>query len=230
MQASRTTSNRRISQSVSAKAIATHRLYRLDNWLSEADANFLLKKKALWKAKQGHYPSAIQLFDRLIAFEPNTAQHYVNRGLVYAWQQQWDKALANYDRAIEIDSTLDKAYSNRANLYAKKQDWAKAISNYEEAIDLNPLNIRARLNQAITLREMGSYGEALLCLNVALFFCPSNATIYAERGRAYHIQGDWNCAIADYKTALNLTKTHPNQTNDLKVACRVRQWMTSLCP
>ncbi|PZO15723.1 MAG: hypothetical protein DCF25_13290 [Leptolyngbya foveolarum] len=228
MQAAKITSNNTASQPVSARAIPARRFYRLDNWLSETDANFLLKKKALWEAKYGHYEAAIQLFNRLISFEPNTAQHYVNRGLVHTWQRQWDKALSDYDRAIKIDNTLDKAYSNWANLYAKKQDWAEAISNYDEAIDLNPLNTCARLNQASAFREMGNYEEALTCLDIALFFCPGSAAIYAERGRTYHVQGDWNCAIADYKTALELTETHSTKTSDLKVARRVKHWMDSL--
>ena len=210
------------------KAIPARRLYRIDSWLSEADANFLLKKKALWTAKRGQYDAAIALFNRLISFEPNTAEHYVNRGLVHAKNQQHAKAIADYDRAIEIDNTLDRAYSNRANLHAQKQDWAEAISDYDDAIDLNPLNIRARLNQAITFREMGCPEEALDCLDIALFFCPDNANVYAERGRAYHVLGDWNCAIADYKTALELTEEASTETHDANVANRVKTWMASL--
>lgn len=210
------------------KAIPNRRLYRIDSWLSEADANFLLNKRALWTAKQGQYETAIALFNRLISLEPNTAEHYVNRGLTHAQSQQYAKAIADYARALELDDTLDRAYSNRANLHAKNQDWAEAISDYDDAIDLNPLNIRARLNQAITFREMGCPEEALDCLDIALFFCPGNATVYAERGRAYHVLGDWNCAIADYKTALELTEEESTETNDTKVANRVKSWMSSL--
>lgn len=214
--------------SASAKAPSARRFYRINSWLSETDANFLLSKRALWEANLGHYATAIQLFNRLMAFEPETAEHYVNRGLVRTRNQQWDKAMADYDRAIELDDTLDKAYSNRANLYARRQNWAEAINDYDEAIDLNPLNIRARLNQAITFREMGDHNEALICLDIALFFQPDSAVLYAERGRIYHVQGDWNCAIADYQTALSLTEVDQTQYSDLKVTHKVRQWMASL--
>lgn len=208
--------------------IPARRLYRIDSWLSEADANLLLGKKALWEANQGHYEEAIALFNRLISYEPECAEHYVNRGLVYARSQQWENAMADYDRAIEIDDELDKAYSNRANLHARNQDWAEAISDYDDAIDLNPLNTRARLNQAITFREMGNLEEALICLDIALFFQPENAALYAERGRAYHVQGDWNCAIADYQTALKMTDTDSGQPEDLRITRQVKRWMASL--
>lgn len=208
--------------------IPARRLYRADSWLSEADANLLLGKKALWEANQGHYETAIALFNRLISYQPENAEHYVNRGLVYARNQQWDNAMADYNRAIEIDEALDKAYSNRANLHARNKDWAEAISDYDDAIDLNPLNTRARLNQAITFREMGNLEEALICLDIALLFQPEDAALYAERGRAYHLQGDWNCAIADYQTALNLTETDSNKPEALRIANQVQQWITNL--
>lgn len=214
--------------SARTQAIPARRLYRIDSWLSEADANFLLKKKAIWSAKQGEYETAIALFNRLISLEPNTAEHYVNRGLVLAQNRQDDKAIADYNRALELDNTLDKAYNNRANLHAKRQDWADAISDYDEAIDLNPLNTRARLNQAVTFREMGNAKEALTCLDIALFFDAQSAAIYAERGRAYHVLGHWNCAIADYRTALELTETTLDKNANKKIARRVKRWMASL--
>ncbi|MGB3766490.1 MAG: tetratricopeptide repeat protein [Phormidesmis sp.] len=228
MQSPEMTSDSAAPYSVWAKTIPNRRFYRLDSWLSETDANFLLGKKALWEAKQDRYKAAIQLFDRLISLEPNVAKHYVNRGLTHARCKHWNKALADYNYAIEIDNTLDRAYSNRGNLYAERKAWAKAISDYDEAIDLNPLNTRARLNQAITFRKMGNHEEALDCLDIALFFCPGSAAIYAERGRTYHMRGDWNCAIADYRIALGLTKTDSNKASDIKVARRVKHWMTSL--
>ena len=206
----------------------SRRFYRLDSWLSEADANFLLSKKALWEASKGNYPTAIELFDRLIAFESETAEHYVNRGLVCARSRLWERAMTDYDRAIELDSTLDKAYSNRANLQARNEDWVEAIADYDKAIDLNPLNSRARLNQAITFRQMGNYEEALTCLDIALFFQLDSAALLAERGRVYHLLGDWNCAIADYQTSLELIETNNSQSSHAKVARRVQRWMTSL--
>ena len=204
MKPSKTTSCSTSHSSTLKEATVARRFYRLDNWLSEADANFLLKKKALWTAKQGDYKRAISLFDRLISFEPDKAEHYANRGLLRARQHQWSQAIADYDRAIELDATLDKAYVNRANVYAKNRDWTNAISDYDEAIDLNPLNFCARLNQAIAFREMGNAQEALLCLDIALFFYPNSPSAYAERGRTHHAIGNWNCAIADYRTALKL--------------------------
>ncbi len=204
--------------------------FRPNSWLSPADANLLLSKRASLEAQRKNYSTAIQLLSRLIAYAPANANYYVNRGLMYAHLQQWESALADYSDAIKLNPNFDQAYSNRANLHANQQSWAEAIMDYDHAIDLNPLNIRARLNQAITFREMGDYEEALVCLDIALFFKPESATLHAERGRTYYFQGDWNCAVADYTRALILT-----QRLDLcdlgdrhQVNRRVLNWMQAL--
>jgi tetratricopeptide (TPR) repeat protein len=72
-----------------------------------------------------------------------------------------------------------------------------------QAVNLNPLHIEARINQAVTYREQCQYDGAIAGLEEALLFDRLLGRIYAERGRTYHIQGDWNGAIADYRCALD---------------------------
>lgn len=203
--------------------------FRPDSWLSTEDANLLLSKRAQREAQKGDYATAIQILNQLIAYEPCSANNFVNRGLMHYNLKHYDQALADYNQAIALDPELDKAYSNRANLHATHENWMDAIDDYDEAVDLNPLNIRARLNQAITLREMGAYTEALTCLDIAMFFRPQSATLYAERGRTYQLLGQWNRAIADYNSARQLAAT---QRSDLSkpatVNCKVLRWMHSL--
>ncbi len=201
---------------------------RLD-WLSDTEANLLLSRMVRLEAKKKNYSAAIQLLTQLIAYEPNEAEHYTNRGLMHYHARQWAQALADYNQAIYLNPELDKAYSNRANLHAAKKNWQAAIADYDQAVDLSPLNIRARLNQAITFREMSDYEEALVCLDIAIFFKPESATLYAERGRTYHLQGDWNCAAADYTRALEFALLpRQNDLNDpTQITRRVIQWMNS---
>ena len=203
--------------------------FRADSWLSTEDANLLLRKRAQRAAMQGDYAEAIKILNQLVTYEPQNAENFVNRGLMHYNLQHHDQALADYDHAIDLDPDLDKAYSNRANLHATQENWMDAMDDYDEAIDLNPLNIRARLNQAITLREMNAYTEALTCLELAMFFKPESATLYAERGRTYQLMGQWNCAMADYNTAQRLAVTYANDMNNSEqTQCRVLRWMHSL--
>ncbi len=211
-----------------------------NSWLSSADANLLLRQQASLAMSQKDYARAIALLDRLITYEPKDAEHYANRGLMHYFLQNLEQALADYNQALCLNPALDKAYNNRANLHATLQNWAAAIADYDCALDLNPLNIRARINQAITFREMGECEEALACLDIALFFTPVSAqlcaVLRAERGRTYHLQGEWNCAIAEYNKALALIQSS-SPANESGVSSdhsqsqvlmhRILKWITS---
>lgn len=161
-----------------------------------------LRASAHRKAKQGDYLGAITLLTQLITRHPNRAVDYNNRGLIYFQSGQKEKALADYNKALQLNPQLDSAYNNRANYYASCGQLAEALTDYEMALDLNPGNTRTWINQAITFRELGLNDLAIENLDMALVLGGLEEHIYAERGRTYHLRGDWNCAIADYQRAL----------------------------
>ena len=157
------------------------------------------------KASQGNYAVAIALLDQLIALRPNSATDYNNRGLMHFRNNQIAEALADLSQALSIDPKLDSAYNNRANCYAAQGELEKAIADYDVALDINPANLRAWINQGITYREMEMYDLAIENFDIALIIGNRlHERIYAERGRAYHLRGDWNCAVADYQQALEI--------------------------
>ena len=178
------------------------------------------------KASEGNYTSAIALLDQLIALRPDNAVNYNNRGLMYLRNNQIIEALCDLSLALEINPHLDSAYNNRANCYAAQGELTEAIADYDVALDLNPGNLRAWINQGIAFRELGMYDLALENFDIALIIGDSlQARIYAERGRSYHLRGDWNCAVADYQKALKLLAQRPDLTNYEQ---KVQAWLNRL--
>ncbi len=156
---------------------------------------------------RGNYAVAIALMNELILLHPNSAAYYNNRGLMYLRNHQLTEAIHDLTHALEIDPELDQAYNNRANCYAAQGDFIAAISDYDLSLEINPSNIRTWINQGITFRELGSYDLAIQNFDIASILSDSfPEIIHAERGRAYHLRGDWNCAAADYRCALELLK------------------------
>lgn len=184
-----------------------------------------LRTCAQRKAKQGDYTSAIVLLTQLITRHPNRAIDYNNRGLIYFQSGQREKALADYNKALRLNPELDSAYNNRANCYASSGQLAEALTDYEMALDLNPGNTRTWINQAITFRELGLYDLAIENLDMALMLGGLEDHIYAERGRTYHLRGDWNCAIADYQRTL---KALPQTSSGDRLRRNVETWMNQL--
>lgn len=157
------------------------------------------------QAEQENYSAAIALINKLLKINPNNAIDYNNRGLMYFYQKQFLRAIKDYNRALKLNGKLAQVYNNRGNCYAALGRWAEALQDYEMALDLNPANLKAWINQGITLRELGLYDLALENFDLALVLGNKfTARIYAERGYTYHLRGDWNCAIADYRRALSL--------------------------
>jgi tetratricopeptide (TPR) repeat protein len=180
--------------------------------------------------KQGDYSQAIAALNRLIIHQGGRAEDFNNRGLVYLWNGQLHKAIRDFDHAITLNPELPAAYNNRANYYAALGDFERALADYDQTIDLNPFHVRARINQGITLRELDCYDAALESFDNALLFNQDLGEAYAERGRTYHLRGDWNCAIADYRRALQeLSSIDPEIRLNLN-SCRYRvmNWLSEL--
>lgn len=192
-----------------------------EDW-SEASLHSLTQEAV----RQRRYNGALMLLDHLIERCPHQASYYNNRGLVHLWCRHPIDALADFDRAIHLDPSLDAAYNNRGSAYAALGAWPQAVAAYEQALERNPFNTRARINLGITWRDQGQLDQALVCLDEALLFYQLSEHIYAERGRTYHLRGDWNCALADYRRCLDLLLSQPDPAAALQG--RVQGWIDTL--
>lgn len=198
--------------------------------LTPAEQQSFLRQQALTNAHQGNYEEAIALFSLLIESNPTNASDYSNRGLVHFQNGEADAALADYNRAIELNPRLDSVYNNRANYYAAQGQFLEAMLDYDIALDLNPTNVRTWINQGITFRELEMYDRAIESFDLALCLGKLEGHIYAERGRTYHLRGDWNCAIGDYRRAIEKLPVSQNSPIDASARLRlqVQRWLDEL--
>lgn len=198
------------------------------NTLGQPDSN--LRASASVKAQQGHYAEAIALLSQLLNRNPQNAIDYNNRGLVYFQAGQFPQAIADYNKALELNPHLAKAYNNRANYYAACDNLLTALVDYDQALSLNPSYVRAWLNRGITLRDLERYEEAIENFDIALLLGQLEGHIYAERGRTYHLWGDWNCCVADYRRALVLLPQQSAAISNpaIRLRFQVETWLNQL--
>ena len=206
-------------------------------WLDPVAQDRLLRQRALTDAKQGQYLEAIAGFTILIDRNPDNATDYNNRGLVHFQCGHLEAAIADYNQAIYLNPKLARAYNNRANYYAAQGLPEAAIADYEMAIDLDPTNVRAWLNQGITFRDLKLYSQAIENFEHALQIKELlsskledngllEAHLYSARGRAHHLSGDWNYAIADYRRALD--RVPESEISGKRVRSQTSKWMQEL--
>jgi tetratricopeptide (TPR) repeat protein len=201
--------------------------------LQDGDQSMLeeryLRSCALKLAQQGDYTKAIALLSYLIDHHPENAVDYNNRGLIYFQSGDRQKALRDYNKALDLNSKLASAYNNRANYYAACGQLTAALSDYEQALDINPHHVRSWINRSITLRDLEEYGEAIENLEIAMLFGQLKGHIWAERGRTYHLWGDWNCAIADYRRALaKLPLLKDKDIIGYRLRLQIETWLNEL--
>ncbi|HEY9631410.1 MAG TPA: tetratricopeptide repeat protein [Coleofasciculaceae cyanobacterium] len=197
---------------------------------SPNEHDMFIRQQALSLAQQGSMAEAVALFSELLIRNPESAIDHSNRGLIYAQSGLFEEAIADYNRAIELNPRLDSAYNNRANYYAAQGQYLEAILDYDVALDLNPANVRAWINQGITFRDLEMYDRALESFELALCLGRLEGHIFAERGRTYHLRGDWNCAIADYQRSLDkLSQSATSaQGSAARLCLQVEGWTNEL--
>jgi tetratricopeptide (TPR) repeat protein len=186
-----------------------------------------LRHQAIAAAQQGYYITALAFFRQLLSYGAE-AQDYNNRGCIYLKMGQPSEAIADFDQAITLAPDLAGAYLNRGNAVMMTGAYDAALHNYSEALLLNPQDVRAWINRGVVLRNLRLYSLAIQSFDQALRLDSMGGYIYSERGRTYEVMGDWNCACADYRRALDRLSQEPTTEISRALSHQVQSWLMAL--
>jgi PQQ-dependent catabolism-associated CXXCW motif protein len=109
--------------------------------------------------------------------------YYYSRGTNYAANKQFDNAIEDFTRAISIDRNYADAYIQRARAYMSKEDYNLAMTDLAKAAEVNP---QKKPEVEKMLRD------------------PKVAAGYVVRGRALHDKQQYDPAIKEYDTAIQI--------------------------
>ncbi len=101
------------------------------------------------------YEKALENYTKALRLDPNIAQIYNNRGLIYYHMRDFPMAEGNFDRAIELDPKLCMAYNNKAIIYYERRLYDQAISYFNKVIELDPSLEQAYYNRAFSYHRIG---------------------------------------------------------------------------
>ena len=155
--------------------------------------------------------------DAAIQRNPEDAKTYNTRGDAYLRKGEYDRAIEDYGKAIKLDCKYAEAYHGRGLAYYYGIDEEdKAIADYTEAIQLYPAFEGRR---AEALRDRGTvyenketidgYSKAIADYEWAsrcgrLYCSEIECDIYFKRGKLYAGDGNYDSAIADMSTIIQL--------------------------
>ena len=85
---------------------------------------------------QNDWEKALLEFNLAIESDPEYAEAYYGRELIYHKMGELERAIADYDRAIELDPQYAWAYYERGYTYYDLEESEKAIADLERALEL----------------------------------------------------------------------------------------------
>lgn len=162
--------------------------------------------------------TAIEMFDRAVAADPNFAAAWAELAQACVWrfflftpdEKQWEeKAFVAVEKALSLDPDLAEAHLARGRLLwtpANHFPHDKAIQEYRHALALNPNLDEARNQLALVYVHVGLFDEALQELEKAVAVNPSNTLARFRVGEAFLFQGK-------YEQALTVFHSVPREVN-----------------
>ncbi|MDI6751771.1 MAG: tetratricopeptide repeat protein, partial [bacterium] len=124
-------------------------------------------------------------YDLIFELDPEDADAYYNRGVVYDDIGDYDLAIKDFTQAIKLDLKNAAAYNSRGLAYDDKGDDDLAIKDFTQAIELNPKYADAYLNRGVVYYYKGDYDLAIKDFTQVIELNPKYADAYLNRGVVY---------------------------------------------
>jgi tetratricopeptide (TPR) repeat protein len=125
-----------------------------------------------YKQAEDYYRLALEHYNKALEADSRYAQAYLNRGVLYAYQGQFDKAIADFDSAIRLRPWESRPYYNRGTAYMSLGRYEEALSDMDATIKRNPNYAMGYVGRAKVLAWMGRLDEAIADCERALRVMP----------------------------------------------------------
>jgi len=171
------------------------------------------REQVLRYTKEGN-SRARQLFEEVIALDPNYARGYSGLAVSYAsdvWlgtskspKESFARAIDLGEKAVSLDGSDATAQATLAYLFAMTRQYDKAVSQAVRALALDSNSYSVINNCGLALAYSGKHGEALPLLEKAVRLNPSIAQSFVMSSMAYRVTGRYEDAFQQAKRAIEL--------------------------
>jgi tetratricopeptide (TPR) repeat protein len=79
--------------------------------------------------ERGHFPDALQNFNKSIELCPHHVRAYYNRSTVWEEVRDWKKAISDYDAILAINPKVYDAYYFRSRCHTRLLNWKEAVKD-----------------------------------------------------------------------------------------------------
>jgi tetratricopeptide (TPR) repeat protein len=180
--------------------------------MQAARANELVRKGAE-AYRNGQLDSALADFDEAIRIDPESADAYRNRALIYQDRNDLAGALSDLDRALQINPRLPAALVDRGIARQERGDLAGALADFDAALRINPGLAEAYNSRGVAREATDDLTGALADYGKAIEINHDYADAYLNRGLALLAFGKDAQASKDFD---EYTRLKPDQKAHLE--------------
>lgn len=154
----------------------------------------------------------IKYFSRALALDPNLAEAYERRGLLYFFQEKFSQAIQDFDAYVRLVPANAEAYRMLAMAYLKSEFYEQSIAKFTRAIELEPELAAAYAYRAEAYRREKKYEEAIGDATISIkmtFDGRIKSDAYRTRAKVLREIGRDKSAIADAQAAWDIDPRVP---------------------
>ena len=169
---------------------------------------------------KGKNYAALRDFSRAVKLNKTYGMVFLSRARAFTNLKKHRLAVKDYTHAIALARMEPQLYFERAQAYQGLSDYLPAISDYSKTIDLAPGHAKAYALRALCFGFVKKYGKAFSDADKAVELDPTSVHSYLSRGQIAKRKGDYDNALDDFKTVLEISKEHPEA---LKLIAQVHE-------
>jgi tetratricopeptide (TPR) repeat protein len=162
--------------------------------------------------KSNFTPKKIKYFSKALELEPNMAEAYEQRGMLYFFQEKFDYVIQDFQAYIRLAPPKAEAYRMLGIGYLNSGFYERAIDRFTRAIEMESELTSAYANRAEAYCLIGRYEETIRDSTVAIKLTGDGritSDAYRSRAKAFREIGRNELAIADVNAAWDIDPRIP---------------------
>lgn len=154
---------------------------------------------ALWKRGREMIEEAINGYNQIINFQPNTLQAYANLGAILQDQGKEDQAIVFYQQGLAIDPKNPHLLNGLGVALQKQHKLNAAVEFHQQALASQPNYVDGLVSFGKARLEQGKLPEAMSCFQQALEIDPNHAIAHHNAAILLLMQGDYQRGFVEYE-------------------------------
>jgi tetratricopeptide (TPR) repeat protein len=159
----------------------------------------------------------------VIQKNPDQADAYLYRGLIWQQMGELEQAVADFELAIRLDPKSADAYAHRGIVWQALGKLEKAGKDFSAAIKLDPKDASNYFLRGIVQQERGELDLAIKDWTETLRIEPQNAKALMHRALALGMKEDFERALQDCAAALRIDPR-------MRPVWQLQGWIRATCP